>query len=238
VTVPATYVKEFSRREILRGMLQKARLLNFRQNPSDTHPAVQRASDVLEMKLADLQAEGVIITTAELATLSLTAGTLPTTAIALPSQTMDVTGTAMLLTSATSGAEIPVLPMGQEEYERLTDKTVLGTPSRYYVHRLIAVSLYLWPGVDAAASGWTLRYRQVRLLHGAGDGASTMETQRHWTTYLIYGGAYELASDSGQSTEYCRELRAERDRLRGRSLAYNRARGPMQMHNTLRGPWR
>jgi hypothetical protein len=238
MTVATTSTKEFSRREILRRALQKARLLNSAQNPSDTNPKVQAASDALEMKLADLQAEGVIVTTAELATLSLTANTPPTTVIALPADTLDVQGTATLLTSTTAAGEVPVFPMGQEEWERLTDKTVLGTPSRYYVHRLLSVSLYLWPGVSATASGWTLRYRRARLLQGNGDGTTTMDLHRHWTTYLVYAVAHELAVDNSMPSDVVAMLRTERDRLRTRSLAYNRPRGPIQIHSTHRGPWR
>lgn len=234
MTVSANSVKEFTRAEILRRALQKARLLHTSQNPSSTNPKVTQAGDYLEMKLADLQAEGgPIITTAELKTLTLTANVTPATAISLPSDTLDVQGTAMLVDS--SGAETPVLPMGQEEWMLQTDKTVLGTPSRYYVHRSLAVTLYLWPGPDAAG---TLRYRQVRLLRGNGDGNTTMDLQRHWTTYLVYAVAYELAGDAGIDVQYLRELKGERDRLRGRSLARNAPKGPTVMHMTNKGPWR
>lgn len=237
MTVAATSIKEFTRREILRRALKKARLLHLAQNPSETSPIVQDASECLEMKLGDLQAEGMLDETGELKTLALTAGTTPDTAIALPEETNDVRGTCTLLTGS-GGAETPVLPMGQEEWQRLTDKTVLGMPTRYYVHRLLSVSLYLWPGVDAAASGWTLRYRQIRLLKGNGDGATTMDLRRHWTTYLVYAVAHELATDNSQDVQYCGYLRSERDRLLGKSMAHARPKAPIQMHSTHRGPWR
>lgn len=239
MTVSADSVKEFTRREILRRSLQKARLLNAAQNPSETSPLVQQAADALEMKLADLQAEGTPATTAELKTLDLTANTLPTDPIALPDDTLDVQGTVMLNTGAS--AEIPVLPMGQEEWQRMTDKTAQGSgsaPSRFYVHRLLTVSLYVWPGVPASATGWFLRYRQVRLLRGAGTGTNTMDLQRHWTTYLVYAVAHELAVDNSQDVQYCGYLRSERDRLLKRSLAKPRQGAPTQMHVTNRGPWR
>jgi hypothetical protein len=234
VTVSTDSIKEFTRREILRRSLQKARLLHVSQTPSDTNPKVTQASDYLEMKLADLQAEGgPIVTTTELATIDVAGGTTPETAIALPAATLDVQGTAMLIDS--SGVETPILPMGQEQWQRTPDKTVLGSPSRYYVHRLLAVSLYLWPGPPDDV---TIRYRQVRLLRGDGDGATTMDLQRHWITYLVYAVAFELAMDNSIDLEYCRELKSERDRLRGRSLARNAPKGPVTMHVTNRGPWR
>lgn len=231
MTVAATTIKEFTRREILRRALQKARQLNAAQNPSETSPKVAMASDYLEMKLADLQAEGgPIITTTELKTLAITAGTTPETAIALPDDTFDVQGTAMLVNGSN---ETEVQPVGQEEWQREPNKTQLGVPVKYYAHRLLSVSLYLWPGPQNAA---TLRYRQVRLLRGNGDGQTTMDLQRHWTTYLVYAVAYEVASDSSVDIGYCRELRGERDRLRGRSLAANRPKQPVTMHSTHRGP--
>ena len=238
MTVSADSVREFTRREILRRALQTARLLNAHQNPSDTDPRVTQAADALEMSLGALQAEGILDETGELKTLSLTAGTLPTTDITLPSDTNDVRGTAMLLTSSTSDGEIPVLPMGHDEWLQITDKTMLGTPSRYYVHRLLSVTLRLWPGVDSAASGWSLRYRQIRLLKGTGTGGSTMDLRRHWTKYLVYATAFELAVSNHQDVAFCGFLRSERDRLLGKSLAHARPKGPIQIHSTHRGPWR
>lgn len=235
MTVSSDYVRDLTRREILRGALRTARLLNARQNPSDTHPLVVDAVEILERRLADLQAEGMLDETGELKTLNLVAGTLPTTDIALPSETNDVRGTCMLITG--NGSEQPVFPMSQEEWETQPNKEELGTPNKYYVHRLLAVTLRLHPGVSDDAVGWQLRYRQIRLLKGAGSGSNTMDLRRHWSTYLVYAVAHDLAVANSQDVAFCGYLRSERDRLRTRSLAHSRPKAPITMHLTYRKPW-
>lgn len=236
MTVSANSVKEFTRRELLRRALQKAGQLNAAQNPGDTDPRVGQAADALELVLSQLQSEGVVISSIEWQTLSLTAGQATTTAYSLPAATLDVTGTAMLIQGDGAG-ELPVEPMGAEDWQRMTDKTSTGVPTRYYVHRLLSVQIYLWPGLATDSSGWTLRYRQVRLLRGADAGGVTMDLARFWQLYLVYAVAHELAVDAGLPTERCAYLRAERDRLRKSAMGYNNPRGPIQMRAQHRGPW-
>lgn len=235
MTVSANYSREFTRGEILRRALQKAGLLSAGQNPPPTDPKVGQAADFLELVLDALQDGNVIITTADFKVLDLVAGSGTYT---LPADTLDVLGTAMVIQSATSG-ELPVEPMGADEWQRISDKTAEGVPRRYYVHKLMAVQLYLWPLVSSTASGWTLRYRQERLLRDADSQGVTMDLRRSWILYLVTEVAHQLSIANGMSVERLSYLRAESKELKKAALGGNRARGPAQMHVSHRGPqWR
>lgn len=234
MTISANSSREFNRGTILRRALQKAGLMTAGQNPSDTDPKVQQAADALEMVLDALQDGNVIITSQDFLLLTLVAGQGTYT---LPVDTLDVIGTAMVIQSATAG-ELPVEPMGPDEWQRITDKTAVGVPRRYYVHKLMTPVLYLWPKVDTTAVGWTLRYRQERLLKDADSQNVTMDLRRSWTLYLVTAVAHQLAISAGMDIARCGYLRAEAKELKTAALGGNRARGPAQMHVQHRGPWR
>lgn len=234
MTASVNSLGEFTRGTILRRALRKAGLLATGQNPTDTDAKVDEAADALKMILASLQDGNVIITTQDFLSLALVAGQGTYT---LPTDTLDVIGTAMVVQSATAG-ELPVEPMGPDEWQRITDKTAVGVPRRYYVHKLMTPVLYLWPKVDTTAVGWTLRYRQERLLKDADTQGVTMDLRRSWTLYLVTAVAHQLAIAAGMDIQRCGYLRAEAKELKAAALGGNRARGPAQMHVQHRGPWR
>lgn len=231
MTVSASSTREFTRDEILRRAFQKAGLMSAYQSPRG--PVLLQGADFLEMILDELQAEGLMVRTNILRTVTLATATDD---YDLPADTLNVIGTAMVVHS--SGGESPVQSMGQEQYQRLTNKDAAGTPTRYYCERTATVKLYLWPVPPATLNGTLLRYRAVRLFADADEGAATMSTERHWTRYLMTAVAHELAVANGIATERCGYLRSDALAAKNLTKGYSRPRGSSQIHVAHRGGYR
>ena len=92
--------------------------------------------------------------------------------------------------------------------------------------------------MDGPAPGTQEKRAEIALPRAKGDGGSTMDLQRHWTSYLCYAVAHDLALGNGMDVQFCGYLRSERDRLRSRSFAANGPRQPVTMHMTTRRVWR
>lgn len=190
------------------------------------------ARDFLEMRMGALQTLGLHVHAMDLYPLTLAAGTNPYT---MPATTLDLVNDAMFVpTGSTVGT--PVTIMGREEYQVIADKTTAGQPSRYYPHREVGVTVYLWPVPDADSLG-TLTFQRHRLLATSRDGSATLAVERHWTLAVAYMLAGDLAMAGAMPIDRVNALMTEGKALADTASRYSRQRGPLQMVNDHSTPW-
>lgn len=229
--VSTVYATEWTRDEIITRAYQIAGLLNEAGTPTPAQK--QLGADLLGMELDALQAEGIVLRTVDIATLSLVAAQAT---YALPADTLDVVGTANVVRS---GVDTPVQPMTREEWMLLSNKNSQAIPTRYYLHRQATVTIYLWPVPAAETPMPTLRYQKVRLLKDTDTGARTLDLEKYWIKAILWRVAYEVATAASLPSDRMMLLKAEADGLRARAKAYNRPHGPSQVYFAHRTPrWR
>lgn len=173
---------------------------------------IAMAADLLGMELDALQAEGIVVTHVERATLPIVAGTSEYT---LPSDTLDVAlapdnmaGTVFV----TAGAETPVRAISRAEWIGITKKDTQGTPTLVFVERLAAVKLVFW-SVPAATS--TFRYSRIRLPRDMDTGTVTLDLARRWQKAICFSMAYHLALSKSAPMSRVEFLLGEAERLKG-----------------------
>ncbi len=204
MTVSSTLVQEFDVDTLCRRAMQLAGLLDATQgtdSPAWTARSAM-ARDFLEAEIEHWQTLGILTRAKDFYELDIVDGTATYT---LPTSTVDVFGVAMFKLDG-EDTEVPVEPMSQDEYQRLTDKTTEGSPRHYYAHRGTTITLYLWTVPD---ENGTLTLQRHKLLTTATEGAATLDLERHWNEAILWRLAHKLVVHAGQPIERCRYFAQE-----------------------------
>ena len=171
---------------IIKQALQKAGLLPLGQNPRSDQMADAR--DMLNTRLSALQAKGVVLGATERTTLTLTAGT---STYDLPSDTVDLTSDMAMVAKVGFNTQTPVYHISYDNYQRISDKTVLGTPTMLYVEKTgLTVRLLLWTVPQDAS---TLYFRRIRLFKNTDSGGVNPDVWIRQQELLVLYMAHDLA---------------------------------------------
>lgn len=159
-----------------------------------------RGATLLNLVLDELQADGVVLTSAVRTTLALVSGTAEYT---LESDTIDVRvdgdDTVGTIIPATSGdAETIVRSMSDNEYLKIATKTTLtGRPSRCFIDKAGTVlKAVFWPVPNSSLISF--RYTKIRLLRAGDTGSTTLELRRIWCPYVMWATAAGIAYDNSK----------------------------------------
>lgn len=171
---------------IIKQALQKGGLLPLGQNPRTDQMADAR--DMLNTKLAALQAKGVILGATERSTLALTAGT---STYDLPADTIDLTNDMAMVAKVGFNTQTPVYQISYDNYQRLSDKTVTGTPTMMYVEKTgLTVRVLLW---TVPTDNSTLYFRRIRLFKNTDSGGVNPDVWIRQQELLVLYMAHDLA---------------------------------------------
>lgn len=92
-----------------------------------------------------------------------------------------------------NGVEIPMVSLTRDEYDRLPQKSTIGTPTQYFYDRQReAARLYVWP---TSANGETLNITYEREVEDQTDLDAIADVPGEWLEALVYGLAARLADD-------------------------------------------
>ena len=90
--------------------------------------------------------------------------------------------------------DFPLTKINRSAYQALSNKTETGSPTQYYVQRLIdrvTITLYLTPGTDEA--GKKLNYYYVKRIQDAGAYTNDADVPFRFVPCMIAGLSYYLA---------------------------------------------
>ncbi len=169
-------------------------LVNENQSLTDVKAVV--AKDFLETIIDALQAEGLRARAIEFRNLTLVEGVNFYT---LDTDLLDVIGDAMFIEADETdldqaAGETPLVMIGRDEWQLLSDKSATGRPTMFYVHKTASPpEVRLWPIPDAQSSG-TIRFQIHRLAADSNNSANTVDLERFFTQYLIWELAHQLAA--------------------------------------------
>lgn len=221
----STSTFELTRDQLVRRSLQIAGLLEASQSP--TGDDISLAADIMQMEIASLVAEGIVVTWVERTTLSLTAAvasaTFPTDTLDVAVDPNGVVGTIV----PSAGAETPVRVITRQEYLLLPDKTTQATPTQVLIERLATVTATFWPVPVASVS---FRYGKIRFPRDMDTGARTLDLSRRWQKAICYSVAFQLALAKSLPLDRASFLRTEAELAKMKALQSDGERGPQQIY--------
>lgn len=147
---------------------------------------LQDARDMMSTMLKSLQSRGVTLTQAVRETLALTAGTA---SYALPSDVIDVEFPTTIQAVGETN-ETWVDKMVYSDWRIISDKTTQGAPTRAYVEKLSACTVFFW---STPEKSYTWNYRAIKLLPDMDSGSTTPGLTQRWMAALVWRLAYWLA---------------------------------------------
>lgn len=172
--------------KIAKLALQRAGMLPLGQSPRADQMSDVR--DAMNLRLASLQAKGVILGTTERTTLALPAGT---STYDLPSDTVDVTNDMAMVAKVGFNTQTPVYHISYDNYSRISDKTVTGVPTMMYVEKTgLTVRLLLW---TVPKDNSTLYFRRIRLFKNTDSGGVNPDVWVRQQELLVAYMAHDLA---------------------------------------------
>ena len=213
--------------KIIKQALQQAGLLPLGQNPRAEQMADAR--DILNARMAELQAKGVILGTTERTTLALTAGT---STYDLPADTVDLTSDMAMVAKVGFNTQTPVYHISYDNYARISDKTVTGVPTMVYVEKTgLTVRLLLWtvPKDDS-----TLYFRRIRLFKNTDSGGVNPDTWIRQQRLLVMYMAHDLAMAGNLPQNKIDHLDALAMRAEKSLLGDANEKGDMQVYMDVR----
>ena len=94
------------------------------------------------------------------------------------------------------GNDLPMFPLGREDYFDLPNKTVEGYPTQYYYDRQRAGgTLYVWPAPDATAG--TLKFTYRRIIMDVDASADDLDLPQEWYEAIVYNLAKKFGENAG-----------------------------------------
>jgi hypothetical protein len=212
--------------------LNLAGVLNAGHQPTADQKAV--GTDLLQMNLTALQADGILLHAIERYTQALVAGD---TFIVAPADTIDVEDGAVVTNVAGNDIELQLLT--SRDYARLAVKaTTIGQPVQYMPERNpdLSITIYFYPVPD---SNWpTVTYPRVRKLRDSDGGNVDIDVP------VKFLEAVTLKLASRFCRHYNRDVKAkalmeEYDDARDRAMNDETQRGPLRLTvDTGMGWWR
>jgi hypothetical protein len=221
MTISSSYSYNLTRDQIIEEALDLSGILGDGQLPTPTMYA--RGTRTLNIGLKSLQNDGIIITTVERTTATLTAGTGVYTTAA---DTLDVLGEAFIRNTP-SGADTMVRKMSRAEYQALTSKSAQGRPVAMYIERgMAAVTINLWPLPDSDSN--VLGYSRMRFLRDMDSGGATPDLPSRWLKTLVFMVAHGLALKYGRDMTECREFERQFQEAKAMALGEASEHGDIQ----------
>lgn len=172
MAISSTYARNPNRDRIIRNSLHTCGVLHSSHAPDANQIAL--GAEYFQDGLTALQAEGVILQTAERYTQALTDGEEE---YAAPADTESIEQGAII--RDTAGADQPIELVSQRMYQGLSEKTVPGQPYWYYPERsATGWRLFLYPVPD---SNWAyVIYPRVRKLRDLDVGTANLDLPAKW----------------------------------------------------------
>jgi len=182
----------------------------------DASPLVAHANDLLAILIKSMDTDGILQWRFVRRTPTTTAGTA-SYAIANDVYEIDQPGRYTLSGQTTAS---PVTPMVRDEYMVIGDRTLTGTPIRYYAEEALdtngiqQITLFLWP--TPANTGDTFEYAAVVRARDQTADTDTLDVTQKWIRSLRYGLALDLAPGYGLPMDrigyFQKMFEAERER--------------------------
>jgi hypothetical protein len=222
VAVSANATLDFGRDTIIQMAFQLAGVLGAGKLPSADDTAM--AANFMNLELAALQAEGVILRTVERTTLALVAGTA---SYVLPADTIDVqlgpNDQAGSVVAAT-GSENTISTMSRADYMGMGATS--GTPTSVYVEKQAVTTLIFWPTPDTSVTSF--KYARVRLLKDMDTGVVTADLARRWLKYIAFAVAAHVARAKSLPLDNVASLGKEAQALKNICKADDNQRGKVR----------
>jgi len=128
----------------------------------------------------------------------------------LPADTVDVLEAVIRTGSGSTQADISASRISLPTYATLTNKNVQGRPLQYFVERINAPRITLWP-IPNVSDTYSFVYWRLRRIQDAGNGTNTMDMPVRFLPALIAGLAYNLALKIPQAMERLPILKEQYD---------------------------
>ena len=186
--------------------LQHCGVVGLGRQPEPT--MLQDTRDKLSIILKTLQARGTTLTQLVPMTLSLTPGTA---AYVLPANVLDLESeptTLLQVGGSTANSETYVERMSYSDFRIISDKTVTGPPTRFYVDMQAVVTVTFWSVPDQA---YTWNFRALTLLPDISDGSTTTGLTQRWMGALTWRLAYWISYPLNIPSARRAELKAMAD---------------------------
>lgn len=203
MTIATSRTREMDIGRICLRAYQKAGLKNVSQSLTADEGSFAR--DLIGSIIDGLQAEGLRARAVEFRNVTLVAGTY---AYTMDTDVLDVVGDGMYIdpTQSVSAAtgEVPVIQIGRDQWQLLSNKSATGRPIEYYVHRTGSPpEVRLWPTPDTNNAG-TIRFQIHRFAADSTDSSKTLDLERVFSQYVEWELAHQicLANSLHQQARY------------------------------------
>jgi hypothetical protein len=124
--------------------------------------------------------------------------------------------------------EVPLIPLADEDYQNLTDKTSSGVPTQYYYKPLREFGdLTIWKRPDSYWLTKTLRIRYQRPFQEFNVDTDEPDFPNEWHEALIYRLATRLAANYGLPLNDRRMLKEETKEIVDETKAFDQEEGSM-----------
>jgi len=203
MTIATTRTREMDIGRICLRAWQKAGLKNVSQSLTVDEAAFAR--DLLGSIIDELQAHGLRARAVEFRNVTLVADI---SAYTLETDVLDVIGDGMYIdptqTVTAATGEVPVIQIGRDQWQLLSNKSATGRPIEYYVHRTASPpEVRLWPTPDTNSAG-TIRFQIHRFAADNTDSSKTLDLERVFSQYVEWELAHQicLANSLHQQARY------------------------------------
>jgi hypothetical protein len=220
---------DLTRQGILRNAFQMAGIVPFGQDPSNDQLA--GGSDILNMRIKELQSRGIILTQLTHVTQTLTAGVAQYTT---SSDTLDIDDRTPYVTSIDGVTNLPLRVVSRGQYDELTLKTSQSQPVWMYIERSTVITFFLYPVPDA---NWiSVTYPKIPIASDMTTGASSSGLRAKYLRSLVLGCAADIAFNTGFLDKQ-QALSAEFERAVDMAVNDDVERGPLQFRASYGPRW-
>lgn len=189
----STYTFEQGRDEIIKDAL--ANLGVTAPNEAAVGDMLTHGARALNRVVKEMdQAAGLLLWRVVRRTFTTTDGTA---SYSLAADVLSVDEPLSYLKASPAGRSV-LYAMSRDDYMHLPDRTVEGTPVRYFFEKTLANAVLILDPIPDT-TGDTVEYAAVIKSRDFGDGDDTPDFPAHWTTTLVYGLTAELAPVYGQA---------------------------------------
>lgn len=236
MTIASSRTRELDISRISLRAYQLAGEVNESQGLSADKGAFAR--DMIGNIIDEMQAHGLRARAVEFRNLTLVSGTY---AYTMDTDVLDVVGDAMWIDPdetdlAKAAGEIPIVMIGRDEWQLLSDKSATGRPTLYYVHRTgNPPEVRFWPIPDDDNAG-TVRFQIHRLAADSNDSSKTLDLERFFTQYITWELAHHIClanSNHNQARYYGENARMKLEMCK----SFSAQRSPAQFVVRHRTGW-
>lgn len=210
MTIASSRTRELSIDRITLRAYQLAGEVNEAQGISEAKGSFAR--DMIGNIIDEMQNHGLRARAVEFKNVTLVSGTY---AYTMDTDVLDVVGDAMWIDPdeadiTKAAGEIPLVMIGRDEWQLLSDKSATGRPTMFYVHRTASPpEVRLWPIPDTDNAG-TIRFQVHRLAANSNDASKTLDLERPFSQYIIWELAHHIClanSNHNQARYYGEQAR-------------------------------